>query len=81
MTTYKLIYFNSRGRAEIIRQIFALAGIKYEDMRVTEEEWAKLKDNTPYGALPVLEVDGKMLAGSGPIARYLAEKFWAGRLQ
>ena len=75
MTNYKLIYFNARGRAETARLLFAQAGVKYEDERVDSEEWKKLKPFTPYGALPVLEVDGKQLAGSGPIARFLAEKF------
>ena len=75
MPTYKLIYFESRGRAEVIRFIFAQAEVQYEDKRVTQEEWAKLKPNTPYGTLPVLEVDGKQLAGTIPIARFLAERF------
>ncbi len=72
---YKLIYFNFEGRAEAIRFIFAQAGVAYEDKRLTSEEWAQLKPTTQYGAVPVLEVDGKQLAGSGPIARFLAERF------
>lgn len=72
---YKLVYFNARGRGEVIRFIFAQAGIEYEDKRVAGEEWAKLKPSTPTGMLPVLEVDGKQLTGSGVIARFLAERF------
>ena len=75
MPKYTLIYFGARGRAELCRFIFAQAGVEYEDKRVAGEEWQKLKPNTPYGSLPVLEVDGKMLAGSSTIARYLAEEF------
>ena len=33
-----------------------------------------MKPTTPLGCLPVLEVDGKRIAGSIPIARYVAEK-------
>lgn len=29
---------------------------------------------SPYGVLPVLNVDDKVLSGNGTIARYLAEK-------
>lgn len=73
--SYKLIYFNVRGRAEVCRFIFAQAGIKYEDQRINKgEEWPQLKPNTPTGQLPILEVDGKQLTGSGPIARFLAER-------
>lgn len=45
MATYKLHYFNARGRAETIRMIFALTGVSYEDVRIQEGEWpqAKLK--------------------------------------
>lgn len=74
MSTYKLTYFNTEGRAEPIRLILAQAGVQFEDKRVTKEEWLELKPKTPYGVLPVLEFDGKVLAGSKPIARYLAEK-------
>ena len=73
MSSYKLIYFNAKGRGEIIRYIFAQAGVKYEDNRVTKEEWPELKPNTPYGVLPILEVDGKQLAGGLVIAQYLAQ--------
>ncbi len=75
MPTYKLIYFDGKGRAELSRFIFAQAGEKYEDKRVTSEEWAEMKPTTPYGCLPVLEVDGKQLAGGQVIARFLAERF------
>lgn len=41
--SYKLIYFNIRGRAETIRYILALGEAPYEDFRVQNEEWPKLK--------------------------------------
>jgi glutathione S-transferase len=44
MTKYKLVYFNFRGRAELIRYIFAQAGVEYEDQRITYEEWDSLKN-------------------------------------
>ena len=75
MPTYKLYYFNSKGSAEPVRLIFAQAGVAYEDVRLTSEQWAEFKPRTPYGAMPVLEVDGKMLGGSQPIARYLTKQF------
>ncbi len=75
MPSYKLYYFPGRGRAEVSRFIFKQAEVDFEDVRITGEDWAKLKPNTPYGSMPVLEVDGKMLGGSGSMQRYLAEKF------
>ena len=82
MPTYKLTYFNSRGLGEPIRFIFAQAGVEYEDKRVAGgeagEEWAQLKPSTPTGKLPILEVDGKTLYGSGPIGRFLGERFGLG---
>jgi glutathione S-transferase len=44
MPSYKLSYFNARGRAEMIRLVFAAAGVEYEDCRLTKEEFGKLKE-------------------------------------
>ena len=41
--SYKLYYFNGRGRAELSRLIFAQAGVQYEDVRVEQADWPKLK--------------------------------------
>lgn len=37
--TDKLLYFDSRGRAEPIRMLYALAGEPLIDERVSMEEW------------------------------------------
>jgi len=75
MASYKLIYFDTRGRAEGSRLLFAYAGIPYEDIRVSHEDFGAKKSTYPFGQLPVLEVDGKMLAQSHTIERYLARTF------
>ena len=78
MPTYKLTYFDARGRGETIRFVFAQAGVEYEDNRITKEEWAQLKPSTPTGQLPILEVGGKTLYGSRPICRFLGDRFGLG---
>lgn len=75
MPVYKLYYFNMMGGPEVIRWIFVQAGVPFEDIRLSQEEWAVFKPQTPHGGLPVLDIDGKLLAGRGPIQRYLAEEF------
>ena len=39
----KLIYFNTKGRAEQIRIILAYTGVEFEDFRFTQEDWPKIK--------------------------------------
>lgn len=77
MPTYKLYYFNIRGRAEQCRLLFAAAGVEYEDIRVEREKWPELKKSGkfPFGQMPGLEVDGVMFVQSNAIARYLANEF------
>jgi len=75
MTLYKLTFFNIRGRAEVTRLIFAVAGVEYEDNRIEMSDWAELKPQTPFGQLPILEFDGVTLCQGNTIARYLARKF------
>ena len=73
-TTYKLTYFPVEAKGELTRFIFAQAGVEYEDVRIKKDEWSALKPTTPFGYLPTLEVNGEVLGGSGPIARFVAEK-------
>ena len=75
MSSMKLYYFPGRGGAEPIRFVLAQAEIKYEDIRYGHDKWPEFKPQTPFGVMPVLEEDGKMLGGSMVIARYLGEKY------
>uniref|UniRef100_F1LBG7 Glutathione S-transferase 1 n=1 Tax=Ascaris suum TaxID=6253 RepID=F1LBG7_ASCSU len=88
MSQYKLTYFNIRGLGEGARLIFHQAGVEFEDNRLSREDWPSLKPSTPFGQLPLLEVDGEVLAQSTAIFRYLGRKFggfffevWPGRHQ
>ena len=47
MPTYKLTYFDVRGYAEPARILFHLAGVPFEDKRITHGDgtWEKLKDS------------------------------------
>jgi prostaglandin-H2 D-isomerase / glutathione transferase len=75
MSTYKLYYFNARGRVEVSRLIFAAAGEKFEDIRYEFNDWPSHKPEMPLGQVPVLEIDGVKLPQSMTIARFLAKQF------
>lgn len=72
MPSFKLTYFNGRGRAELTRLILAAKGVEYVDERLTE--WPKGKEDSPLGQLPYLTVDGMKLPQSASIARYVAKE-------
>jgi len=56
--------------------MFAVAGVPYDDVRIAKDDWPELKKKFVYGQLPILEVgEGKALAQSNAIQRYLASKF------
>ncbi|MDB4960518.1 MAG: hypothetical protein JWP01_517 [Myxococcales bacterium] len=61
MTTKpRLTYFDLSGsRGEECRLALHLAGIDFEDHRLSRAEWAALKPTTPFGSVPVLELPGK----------------------
>eukprot|EP00775_Hariotina_reticulata_P004727 gene4727-4977_t len=69
----KLTYFPITGRAETARLLFTLGGIAFEDNRIDFAEWPSFKPSTPFGQIPVLEVDGKVIAQSGAIDHYAAK--------
>ena len=75
MPTYKLHYFDGRGRAEVSRLILTAAAQKYEDIRYSEDDWPKHKPHMLLSQVPVLEYEGILLAQSMSIARFLARQF------
>lgn len=87
MTSYKLVYFDLKGRAEVIRLLFALSEENYEDIRISFEEWPNLKPTLPFLQAPILEIknqtgENEIIAQSSSILRYLAYKFeLAGRTE
>jgi glutathione S-transferase len=59
MSKARLIYFDAPvSRGEECRLALHLAGIEFEDVRINSAAWPALKEQTPYGGLPVLELPG-----------------------
>lgn len=77
MAKYKLTYFDvSASRGEECRLALYLAGVEFEDHRITHEQWSALKATTPFGALPMLELPGKPpLAQSNAILTYVGRRY------
>jgi len=74
MPKLKLTYFDfDGGRGEPVRLALVIAGLAFEDDRVKFNEWAARKPGTPFGALPVLEVDGAVISQSNTITRYVGK--------
>lgn len=71
----RLTYFDGMGLGEPIRLLLAYGGVDYEDVRIKMEDWPKIKNNMPFGKMPMLEIDGKVLHQSVAIARYLGKRF------
>lgn len=74
MPKLKLIYFDFHGgRGEPARLALHIGGVEFEDQRVMFADWPAIKPQMPYQALPVLEVDGKLLAQSNSINRFVGK--------
>ena len=60
MTKPRLIYFDAPvSRGEECRLALHLAGVDFEDVRINPAAWPAMKEQTPYGGLPVLELPGR----------------------
>eukprot|EP00931_Biecheleriopsis_adriatica_P080363 TRINITY_DN53727_c0_g1_i1.p1 TRINITY_DN53727_c0_g1~~TRINITY_DN53727_c0_g1_i1.p1 ORF type:complete len:277 (-),score=74.62 TRINITY_DN53727_c0_g1_i1:53-883(-) len=85
--SYKLIYLNARGRAELSRVMFTVTGTPFEDVRypisylseppwVVKDEFNKACEEGVFdvgmGQLPILEVDGKQIGQSMAVERFVA---------
>lgn len=75
MPKLKLTYFDApASRGEECRLALHVAGLSFEDERLDHAGWAARKAAAPFGALPVLEVEGK-----GPLAQSNAILGYVGR--
>ena len=67
MAPLKLIYFDIPGKAEAIRLCASVGKVDFEDVRISRERFAEMKEQgaLPYGQVPALDVGaGRMLAQS-----------------
>lgn len=72
MPKLRLTYFDFHGgRGEPARLALFIGGIEFEDRRVPLADWPKFKSQTPFHAVPVLEVDGVPLTQSNTINRFV----------
>jgi glutathione S-transferase len=74
MPELKLTYFDfDGGRGETPRLAMSIGGVPFEDDRVKFGDWKALKPRTPFGGLPVLEVDGQAVAQSCGVCRFVGK--------
>ncbi|CAH0560821.1 unnamed protein product [Brassicogethes aeneus] len=71
--TYKLTYFDIPGLGEPIRWMFAMGKIEFEDIHIKKDDWSTFKPETPFGQLPLLEHNGKVVSQSMAICRYVGK--------
>lgn len=74
MPSYRLTYFDfDGGRAEPIRIAFHVAGVEFEDHRISFAEFGKMRSSTRFSSVPVLEIDGEALTQSNAMCRYVGK--------
>lgn len=74
MPKLALTYFDIHGgRGEVARLALFIGGIEFEDRRVKLADWAALKPEMLFGAIPVLEVDGQPVAQCNGINRFVGK--------
>ena len=68
MNKPRLIYFDAPvSRGEECRLALHLAGIEFEDERIKPASWPAMKDQMPYGRVPVLVLpEGRRLRSPTP---------------
>lgn len=76
MTKPKLSYFDAPvSRGEECRLALHLAGVDFEDNRLSRDAWMALKPTTPFGQVPVLEMPGQPpLAQSNAILTFVGRR-------
>ncbi len=75
MQKIKVTYFDiNGGRAEPIRLALHCLGQAFEDHRFTFAEFAEVRKTTPFGQVPVVELDGEKITQSNALTRYFGKQ-------
>jgi glutathione S-transferase len=69
-----LTYFPIEGVAEKVRLALSVAGVPFQDVRVSFPEFAKMKADLPNGQLPVMTIRGKEISQSDAMVRWAARQ-------
>ena len=74
MSTIRLTYFDAPGRAEPLRILLTIAGLPFEDRRLSYPEFGAMKagGELPLGSVPMLEVDGVRYVQTAAMLRWVA---------
>ncbi|VDK83067.1 unnamed protein product [Litomosoides sigmodontis] len=76
MPKFKLYNSSNQRCGKLAKLIFKIANVPYEDISINQEEqWDAIRNETPLGTLPILEIDGIKLGGQTAICRHLAWMF------
>ena len=71
MPNYKLTYFDfDGGRGEPIRIALHVAGIEFEDNRLSFAEFTEQRPGFRFNALPELDINGVVVSQSNALSRY-----------
>jgi glutathione S-transferase len=74
MHKLRLTYFDVNGaRGETARLAMTIGQVPFEDRRLSFEQFRALKPELPFGKVPVLEIDGQVVAQSNGINRFVGK--------
>jgi len=74
MDKIKLTYFDiDGGRAEPARIALYIAGIEFEDCRISFAEFGEMRAGTPLNALPIVEINGVAYTQCNAMNRYFGK--------
>jgi glutathione S-transferase len=77
MPTCRLTYFDYSGsRGEECRLALALNDVDFEDRRLSRDQWKELKPTSPFGSMPIFEIEGRPpLAQSNAILAFIGRTY------
>eukprot|EP01022_Parablepharisma_sp_SALTPOND_P001341 TRINITY_DN10612_c0_g2_i1.p2 TRINITY_DN10612_c0_g2~~TRINITY_DN10612_c0_g2_i1.p2 ORF type:complete len:435 (+),score=56.53 TRINITY_DN10612_c0_g2_i1:319-1623(+) len=71
----KLYYFDFVGRSESIKLLLTHANVKFEDIRIKQEDWPRYKEKFELKQVPALEDNGQKFCQTYAILEYLGAKY------